>query len=130
MTRHRLLLAALIGYTGFLEIFSILPSKESVGEDCRLCWDVGNATANFLHFVVYAGLAWIIYRYMESRGYPTRLVVIIAIFSSLAIGILNEFLQILVPGRSANVSDGLLDMLGGIAGAWLAYRTRKPASLL
>lgn len=94
-----------------------------------VCWDVGNATANTLHFVVYAGLAWLIYRYLESRDYPTRTGAILAVFLTAAIGVSNEFLQLLVPGRSANVSDALLNLLGGLAGAWLALRTKKPLRL-
>jgi len=123
-TKARAFLIVGVVYAVCLEIFSLLPGKASVEDDCGLCWDVSNATANALHFLVYAGFAWLLYGNLAVRNKQSRGAFVLTILATAAIGIFNEFLQVLVPGRYASVSDALLNTLGGSAGAWLSFKMR------
>jgi len=53
-------------------------------------------------------------------GYPTRQVWLVAL-AVMLYGILDEFHQYFVPGRSADVYDVLADAIGGLLGAWAMY---------
>jgi len=53
-------------------------------------------------------------------GYPTRQVWLVAL-AVMLYGILDEFHQYFVPGRSADVYDVLADAIGGLLGVWAMY---------
>jgi len=53
-------------------------------------------------------------------GYPTRQVWRVAL-AVMLYGILDEFHQYFVPGRSADVYDVLADAIGGLLGVWAMY---------
>ena len=54
------------------------------------------------------------------EGYPTRQVWLV-VLAVMLYGILDEFHQYFVPGRSADVYDVLADAVGGLLGAWAMY---------
>jgi VanZ family protein len=61
------------------------------------------------------------------RAFQTWLAVILVI----GYGVLDEFHQRFVPGRTADIDDVLADAAGGIIGVWVLYlvinaRARKP----
>jgi VanZ family protein len=59
-------------------------------------------------------------RQASHEGYPTRQVWQVALVVMLY-GILDEFHQYFVPGRSADVYDVLADAIGGLLGVWAMY---------
>jgi len=54
------------------------------------------------------------------EGYPTRQVWLVTL-TVMLYGILDEFHQYFVPGRSADVYDVLADAIGALLGAWTMY---------
>ena len=59
-------------------------------------------------------------RQASQQGYPTGQVWQV-VFAVMLYGILDEFHQYFVPGRSADVYDVLADIVGGLLGAWAMY---------
>jgi len=59
-------------------------------------------------------------RQASQQGYSTRQVWRV-VFAVMLYGILDEFHQYFVPGRSADVYDVLADAIGGLLGAWAMY---------
>lgn len=69
-----------------------------------------------LHFIAYAGLAFLLACVYGYRALPTRrtyfgLLTLLGLY-----GVLDETSQLFVPGRSADPADWLADMLGAMAG--------------
>ena len=59
-------------------------------------------------------------RQASQQGYSTRQVWRV-VFAVMLYGILDEFHQYFVPGRSADDYDVLADAIGGLLGAWAMY---------
>ena len=72
------------------------------------------------HFLAYAAVTWIgaMAASTTRRGLYLGLVM-------LALGIVLEFAQAYVPGRTPEMLDGAANMLGVMAGLGLAYRLRR-----
>jgi len=74
------------------------------------------------HTAVFALLA-------ASIGYASGLrggrMLLVAIGGAVAVGVVDEWHQLYLPGRSAGLADLAADVLGAVAGAWLA--ARRPA---
>jgi VanZ family protein len=81
-----------------------------------------------LHFTMYAGLAFLIARAMDSPPRTTLARVLIAGFlSAVAIGALDEWHQTYIQGRSTELADWLADSAGGLTGAtaWTLFSRQK-----
>ena len=59
-------------------------------------------------------------RLASQHGHTTRQVWQV-VFAVMLYGILDEFHQYFVPGRSADVYDVLADAIGGLLGVWAMY---------
>jgi VanZ family protein len=76
------------------------------------------ALQNLLHVPVYAGLAWLLWRALRGRA-------LLAAAIAIAYGALDEVHQMFVQGRTASVTDALLNALGAAAvAAWVTLRAR------
>ncbi len=71
------------------------------------------------HFVIYAALGGSFY--VALRQTSRRYFGIRALLFSLLYAVSDEVHQYFVPGRSAQVSDVLLDFVGSIFGVWVIY---------
>lgn len=79
------------------------------------------AVQNLLHVPVYAGLAFVLARALGRRRHAPLLAAAITV----AFGALDEVHQMFVAGRTASVTDALLNALGaGIVAAWLTLSGR------
>ncbi len=72
------------------------------------------------HFIAYCGLA--VFAYFVARSFNTRLYLFLSI---LALGILLEFLQLPIPGRSFSYFDMLANVSGAIFGFGLSWMFRE-----
>jgi VanZ family protein len=84
-----------------------------------------------LHALVYSVLGGLIYLALrQGTSLPTKRVVAVAAAFALAYGLTDEFHQLFVSGRSADLYDALADGIGGLVGASIASRLpiAKPAS--
>jgi VanZ family protein len=77
-----------------------------------------------IHAAVYAILGGLFFAALRrTSSLSTARVVAVAALAALAYGLTDEFHQIFVPGRSAELYDALADGLGGWLGASLAAFT-------
>lgn len=82
------------------------------------------------HFCLYAPLAWLVARSLVGRR-PVAPAVVGALLVASAFGALDEWHQLYVPGRSADVADWRADSLGALAGvgAFALWSRRRPPSI-
>lgn len=71
-----------------------------------------------LHFCAYAGLGWLVARALQpyNSSWHAFKIVIAGLLGATLYGITDEFHQLFVPGRTADVFDLAMDALGGLAG--------------
>ena len=76
-----------------------------------------------LHLVLYGGFGFVI---LAGDGRWKRLGLSRSLLLGLAVAslvsMLDESWQKLIPGRDSDPADWVADSLGGLAGAWLAFR--------
>ncbi len=72
------------------------------------------------HFLAYGAVTWVGAMAASTLKRQVNLGL-----TMLALGILLEFAQAFVPGRTPEMFDGLANMFGVIAGLGLAYRLRR-----
>jgi hypothetical protein len=73
-----------------------------------------------LHAIAFAGLGAVLVRTLRLAGVPPRAWVALATIAASAYGLLDEWHQSFVPGRSPDPRDWIADTLGALAGAALA----------
>lgn len=73
------------------------------------------------HFGLYFGLGALITRAASIRGWPARRLVWVALALS-ALGALDELHQLFIPGRDCQLSDWIVDTLGGSLGVFVGSR--------
>jgi VanZ family protein len=112
-SRAAFLLAA-ISWAGLIFYLSSQPSIETPalfpGQD------------KLFHLIAFGILGFLAMgtRQASRQGYPA-IQVWRVVFAIMLYGILDEFHQYFVPGRSADVYDVLADAIGGLLGAWTMY---------
>ena len=70
------------------------------------------AVNNILHVPVYGVLAWLWYRSLTAYGKSHQGALWLAVLVAGIYGVLNEVIQIIVPGRYASLTDILLNLAG------------------
>jgi VanZ family protein len=74
-----------------------------------------------LHALVYSVLGGLFFLALrQASSLPTRRIVVAAALFALAYGLTDEFHQLFVSGRSADLYDAMADGIGGLLGASLA----------
>ena len=109
-------------------LFSVLPGYDTIGDSALLNWGVKGSLANSLHVAVYAGLTWLWCRYLESRSLHIRTAALLAVVVAMTYGTLNEWAQLYVPGRTADVGDVVFNFVGTLGGAWIAVLASRRSS--
>ena len=66
---------------------------------------------NFLHFPAYGGLAWLLFKSMNSIKIPSLIAVFVIATSW---GILNEFVQAHTPHRYFSIDDMVVNAVGAL----------------
>jgi VanZ family protein len=69
-----------------------------------------------LHLTEYAMLSALYWRALDGEGYTVRTSTILAVLAASIYGATDEFHQLFVPMRSADVHDWLADSLGALVG--------------
>ena len=115
-----------IGYVALILVSSILPGDGETGWGFDLVANINPTVQNLLHVPVYALLAISVEGVLRDRKKGSWQYTIVIIFC-LFFGILNEVIQIPIPGRYAGLGDILLNVAGaflGIAAIWIGRRLR------
>jgi VanZ family protein len=87
-----------------------------------------------VHFVEYAGLGWLIARAVQVTWGPRGMRgSMVGVLLGVALGLLDEFHQLFVPGRSAEIFDLVADTLGvcaavGLHALWTTRLRRQAVS--
>jgi VanZ family protein len=85
-------------------------------------------TQNLLHVPAYTLLAWLWWRALRLRGMESLRAAFLGAAIAALYGVSDEVHQYFVPGRTASVTDALLDALGAALvplGVWLARSLKK-----
>lgn len=101
-----------LAYMGL--IFYLSSLSNPVPEVTSLVWDKA------LHVVEYGALAGLLYRALAGEGVALRSSLILALIAASTYGASDEWHQLYVPFRDANVTDWIADAVGSIAGV-VAY---------
>ena len=94
---------------------TILSSRSSFGRV-----PLFHGVDKIFHFIAYAGLAFAVGLWFSRESwfkFPVRNILICTVITSV-FGILDEFHQFFVPGRTSDVWDWVFDTLGGLAGSF------------
>jgi VanZ family protein len=105
--RFQIAAAILLIYWGAIFVGTHVPGS-MLGEP--KIWDKA------LHFLAYAGLAFLLACVYGYRVLPTRRTYLLLLVLVGLYGVADELLQLVVPNRSADIYDWFADMLGAIAG--------------
>jgi len=109
-----LFLALAIGWAGVIFYLSSQPGIHTPmlfhGQD------------KLLHLIAFGVLGFLLMGAMKATrsGYRTGQVWLVAVLAA-SYGVLDEFHQYFVPGRSVEVYDALADAAGALLGAWSMY---------
>ena len=79
---------------------------------------------NLLHIPVYALLAFLWFKSFSHSKYSIKIIVLLSFLIALAYGIVNEFYQLLIPGRYFSLSDILFNFIGVFLGCLLVIFLR------
>jgi VanZ family protein len=110
-----------LAWTLAVQILLVIPGKNLPKAPVDLNID------KLIHFILFAGMAWLWCRYLMAKKGVTHLkkkffYIMLAV---LANGIMMEFVQKFIPNRSFDIIDIVADSLGGIFGYWLIIRRAK-----
>ena len=110
-TTRYLFLALAIGWAGIIFYLSSQP-----GIDTPLLFP---GQDKLFHLIVFAMLGFLLMGSMKAtnNGYRTLQVWLVVMLVAVY-GILDEFHQYFVPGRTVDIFDALADAAGGLLGAW------------
>ncbi len=114
----------LLACLALIWILSDQPSLPGPGERGSLIRDVFNYGNHALIYAVLAVLAWRVIRYRANvlprwlAAWPRFWAALLA----LCWGLLDEYHQSFIPGRTASLWDALTDLLGALLGLWLGPR--------
>jgi VanZ family protein len=78
-----------------------------------------------LHVVEYAVLAWLLLRLLVSNGAAGKKELMAAMVLSMLYALSDEVHQLFVPNRAFELADLGLDLVGVLAGLWIATVVRK-----
>lgn len=123
-SRNAMRVAAFV-YALALIVLSVLPSGKGVlgGWD----QDIAPSLQNTLHVPVYALLAVLVTFAMPPRLGNSRGRLLLVALCCCVFGLILEFAQVFVPGRSASVIDALLNVVGVGVGVLIVFPWRRKA---
>ena len=113
-TTRYLFLALAIGWAGIIFYLSSQP-----GIDAPLLFP---GQDKLFHLIVFAMLGFFLMGSMKANSGGYRIIQVwFVILLVAAYGVLDEFHQYFVPGRTVDIFDALADAAGGLLGAWAMY---------
>ncbi len=120
-----------IGYMLLILITSVIPAEIHSGVALKGFRFFIPFIKNLMHVPMYAILTilWMQILKQYDRGGTKRIVLVF--FLSSAFGILNELIQLAIPGRYATISDITLNTIGMVCGIMVYFlvERRKPGLL-
>lgn len=128
----RLWLAAALALMAAIAVLSLIPGDPQPG-DSELVWLVARVPPDFqdaMHVVLYLLLGFLWFQWLAVTDRNSRHASLALLGAILAFGIGLEALQLLVPGRFANLGDAGRNVFGTLAGALISrlFRARGASS--
>ena len=114
----------LILYIIFLFATSMVPMDQRV-EGFRFVFAIRPTVQNLLHIPLFTALSILWLRALQSYGRAAWESVFLTLLLSSFVGVLNEFIQIVVPGRYPSLVDTIMNVLGSILGIVLYQVVRN-----
>jgi hypothetical protein len=119
---------------GYVIAWSTVIFISSAQSDLRLPGSLPPFSDKVAHFLIYGLLGWLWSRAVKIRcpSWTTIAVVLSTVAFTGIYGLSDEWHQMYVPGRSAELSDALADVCGGTLGGmgflvWLLFREENGA---
>jgi len=115
-------LAVAIALMAIIAVLSLLPGNPQPG-DAEIIWLVSRVPPTFqnaMHVTLYTLLSILWFRWLAITGrgsLPARAATLIII---VAFGTGLEFLQLMIPGRYASLTDAGLNLIGTVTGATIS----------
>lgn len=110
----------LILYSLLILAGSFIPMDGS-SKTFAIFMDLKPTIQNLLHIPIFALLSILLLQVLDGFGIQNRKKIIISMSALFVFGILNELLQILVPGRYPGIMDIALNILGALLGIWIFF---------
>lgn len=113
MTKNRLSWTAAAGCAVFLFVVSVVPVAPSVS------WPYLDKVAHLCEYLVFA---WLLAFALRTNPTPVSAVPRLAWIFATGYGALIELAQALIPWRSAEIADAVMNGVGAALGVWIAHR--------
>ncbi len=113
----------LSGQTAFHSAFWFWPGFSALSPEEQLAWveSVQFWVRKSAHFLVYAGLGFLLCWSFSSLSWGSRKKIVLAWLTGTFYAATDEFHQLFVPGRSGQLRDVLLDSAGVLTGIFLFF---------
>jgi len=102
----------------------MVPMDQRV-EGFRFVFAIRPSVQNLLHIPLFTVLSILWLRALQSYGRAAWESVFLTLLLSSFVGVLNEFIQIVVPGRYPSLVDTIINVLGSILGIVLYQVVRN-----
>ena len=116
-----------VGYLLAMLALSLVPGT-TVEERGSLFEFLAPELQNLLHVPQYALLSWLWCRGLSGRSWSAARSAAAALAVAGGYGVVEESIQLLVPGRFASLTDLALDLTGAVAGVGFFLWRRSPAT--
>ena len=111
-------IALLALYVSLLFASSLVPMDQKMA-GLGLVLEIRPGVQNLLHIPAYMLLAILWFQVLHRYSISLRRQIILSLLLSSLIGVLNEFIQLAVPGRYSSLTDVVLNSVGIILGTVL-----------
>ena len=113
-------IALLALYSLLVMAGSLIPMDRDI-RGLQFIIDLKPAFQNFLHVPVFAILAILCLQVLRAYEMGRRKTLVIVLLCSLTLGVVNELVQLAVPGRYPSLMDIVFNTVGIICGMWLYF---------
>ena len=111
-------------------VSSLIPMDHRI-EGLNFIISMNPRLQNFLHIPMYTLLTILWLQFIQGYNIPTWKIILLTLLFTSAFGIMNECVQMLIPGRYASFGDVLRDLIGAAIGLTIFYilQHSKPSLL-
>jgi len=108
---------------------SIMPMEQNLGQ-FQIIIDLKPHIQNLLHIPIFAFLAVLFLQVAKDCRLVGKKSIIIVLLFCIGFGVLNEVIQIVIPGRYASILDVIFNFIGAVIGIFLFKLVRQAPQIL
>ena len=111
-------IALLLAYMSLIVASSLIPMDREIS-GLQFIIELKPLIQNLLHIPAYAVLAILLFQLLRIYKVEGRKRIVLLVACAVGFGLLNELIQLAVPGRYPSLVDMVLNVIGILVGAWL-----------